>query len=67
VWHGTALENTKSFEVAMIQHLISIGKTPMGWEEILFKTEAAAAYPSVIVDSWARTSWAQVGTAGIGP
>merc|ERR1719272_2357757 len=35
------LQNTKSFEEKMIQHLISIGKTPMGWEEILFKTGAA--------------------------
>ena len=58
------LANTKSFEVAIIKHLLSIGKTPMGWEEILFKTEAAAAYKSVIVDSWARTSWSQAAEAG---
>ena len=32
-------------QVKMIEHLIALGKTPMGWEEILFKTGAAAAYP----------------------
>ena len=58
------LANTRSFEVKMIEHLLSIGKTPMGWEEILFKTNAAAAYKSVIVDSWARTSWSQAAEAG---
>ena len=58
------LANTKSFEVKMIEHLLSIGKRPMGWEEILFKTEAAAAYPTTIVDSWARTSWSQAAEAG---
>lgn len=26
--------NTKSFEVKMIQHLLKIGKQPMGWEEV---------------------------------
>eukprot|EP01050_Picozoa_sp_SAG11_P011275 SAG11_NODE_1183_length_5593_cov_7.174190_6_plen_52_part_00 len=48
----------------MIKHLLSLGKTPMGWEDILFKTEAAAAYPSVIVDSWARTSWSEAAALG---
>ena len=58
------LNNTKSFEVKMIEKLLSLGKTPMGWEEILFKTEAAADYPSVIVDSWARSSWSEAAAAG---
>jgi hypothetical protein len=39
-------------------------QVPMGWEEILFKTEAALAYPSVIVDSWARSSWSESAAAG---
>ena len=56
--------NTKSFEVKMQAHLLALGKTPMGWEEILFKTGAAAAFPMTIVDSWARESWAQAAAAG---
>eukprot|EP00038_Savillea_parva_P019262 m.26939 g.26939 ORF g.26939 m.26939 type:complete len:781 (-) comp4361_c0_seq1:2909-5251(-) len=56
--------NTMSFEVKMIEHILKLGKTPMGWEEILFKTGAAQDYPSVIVDSWARTSWSQAAAAG---
>jgi hypothetical protein len=58
------LANTKSFEVKMIEKLITLGKTPMGWEEILFKTEAAQAFPTVIVDSWARSSWSEAAAAG---
>jgi len=58
------LNNTKSFEIKMIEHLLSVGKRPMGWEEILFKTGAAAEYPTTIVDSWARTSWSQAAAAG---
>ena len=58
------MANTKSFEVKMIEHLLSIKKVPMGWEEILFKTEAAEPYPSVIVDSWARSSWSEAAAAG---
>ena len=30
----------------------------------MFKTEAAADYPSVIVDSWARSSWSEAAAAG---
>ncbi len=58
------LANTKSFEVKMIKKLLSLKKQPMGWEEILFKTGAAADYPSVIVDSWARSSWSEAAAAG---
>lgn len=36
----------------------------MGWEEILYKTGAAAGFPSVIVDAWARTSWTQSADLG---
>ena len=32
--------------------------------EILFKTEAAQAFPTVIVDSWARSSWSEAAAAG---
>ena len=60
-----SLANTKSFEEKMIAHLIALGKTPMGWEEILFKTGAAAAYPTTIIDSWASSSWAQAAAAGL--
>ena len=48
----------------MIEHLLSIGKTPMGWEELLFTTQAAADYPMAIVDAWHRTSWVQAAALG---
>lgn len=37
----------------------------MGWEEILFKTGAAVAYPTTIIDSWLSSSWAQAAAAGL--
>ena len=61
---GTAppctLANTKQFEVAMIQKILSLGKQPAGWEELLFTTQAAVGYPSVVVHSWHHTHWEQV-------
>jgi hexosaminidase len=58
------LENTKSFEEKVIQHLLSKKKTVMGWEEILFKTEAAKISQDIIIDAWARSSWQQAAQAG---
>ena len=55
---------TASGEAKMIKHVISLGKVPMGWEEFLFKTEAATAYPTTIIDSWERSSWSQAAAAG---
>jgi hypothetical protein len=54
------LNNTKQFEVKMIQKLLSIGKQPAGWEEVLFTTQAAVGFPSVVVHSWHHTHWQQV-------
>ena len=54
------LANTKAFEVAMIRKLISLGKQPAGWEEVLFTSEAAVGFPSVVVHSWHHTHWEQV-------
>lgn len=59
--------NTKSFEVKIIKHLLSLGKTPMGWEEILLTTGAAASYPSVIVAQWCDphgTTWWEIAKRG---
>ena len=61
---GTAppctLANTKKFEIAMIEKILSLGKQPAGWEELLFTTQAAAGYSSVVVHSWHHTHWEQV-------
>lgn len=57
-------DNAKSFEVKMIEHVRSLGKTPMGWEEILFKTGAAANFTDTIIDSWHTTSWNQAAEQG---
>jgi len=57
------LENTKSFEEKVIEHLRK-SKTVMGWEEILFKTGAAEGFEDIIVDAWARSSWQQAAQKG---
>ena len=49
--------NVTAYEVKMIEHLLSIGKQPMGWQEIQLKTGAAAAFPSVIVELWGDGNW----------
>ena len=41
-----------------------LGKEVMGWEELVFKTGAADGVPSVIIDSWARSSWQQAASLG---
>ena len=53
-------------EAELARHVLSLGKTPMGWEEILFQTAGAQATPnkSAIVAAWARHSAAQVVAAG---
>merc|ERR1712188_147433 len=58
------LENTKSFEDKMIQFVLSMGKTVMGWEEILFKTAAAEPYPGVVVGVWGASTWKQAAQWG---
>lgn len=54
------LANTKSFEIKMIQKLLALGKQPAGWEEVLFTTQAALGYPSVVVHSWHHHHWEEV-------
>ena len=40
-------------EEELARHIVSLGKTPMGWEEILFRTLGAqATNGSAIVASW---------------
>ena len=54
------LANTKSFEIKMIQKLLALGKQPAGWEEVLFTTQAALGFPSVVVHSWHHHHWEEV-------
>lgn len=58
------MANTRDFEEKVIRVVQGLNKTVMGWEEVLFKTGAAAAFPGVVVDSWARSSWQQAAVAG---
>ena len=52
------LDDTRSFEEKVLGYVTdTLKKVPMGWEEILFKTGAAATFPRTIVDAWARSSW----------
>ena len=52
--------NVTGYEVKMIEHLLSIGKQPMGWEEIQLKTGAATYFPSVIVELWGGGNWSDI-------
>ena len=54
------LANTKNFEIAMIQKLLALGKQPAGWEEVLFTTQAALGFPSVVVHTWHHHHWEEV-------
>jgi hexosaminidase len=46
------LENIASLERAAIDFLTSLGKVVVGWEEVLFESEAAT--PQVVVNDWTR-------------
>ena len=57
--------NVKAMEAELAKHIVSLGKDPMGWEEILFKTAGAAeSNGTAIVASWASSSAAAVVKAG---
>ena len=60
------LESVQRMEGELARHVVASGKTPMGWEEILFRTEGAQATPnkSAIVAAWAKSSAAQIVKAG---
>ena len=59
------MNNTRSFEEKIITFVAGdLKKEVMGWEEILFKTHAAAQDKSVIVDSWERSSWQEAAQEG---
>ena len=58
------LANTKQFEIKMIQKLLALGKQPAGWEEVLFTTQAALGFPSVVVHSWHHHHWEEVAELG---
>ena len=60
-----SLNNTRSFEEKMIAYVTQdLGKKVMGWEELLFKTGAANATKSTVIDSWARSNWNQAAARG---
>jgi hexosaminidase len=65
---GTAapctLNNTKSFEQKVLQVALDLGKTPMGWEEMLSTTQAAAPVKQTIINTWLKTSWWEAAAAG---
>jgi lysophospholipase L1-like esterase len=56
--------DVKAYEVKMIEHLLSIGKQPMGWQEIQLKTGAAAAFPSVVLELWGDGNWTALAETG---
>lgn len=59
--------NTKSFEEKILKHVLALGKTPMGWQEVLLTTGAAASYPTTIVAQWydpAGTTWWEIAKRG---
>ena len=56
---------SQSLQEKTMRQLLALGKQPMGWQEILLETGAAASVPSAIIDTWSKAgTWAQVaGTA----
>jgi hypothetical protein len=49
----------------MYKKAMSLGKRPMGWEEVLFETGAAEGFSDVIVDTWSESNkWAEVASTG---
>ena len=63
-WPRCTLDNIAAFEVSVQKHLVAEAKVPMGWEEVLFTTDAAL--PVTIVNAWARHTAGQVTAAGYG-
>jgi len=56
---------SKSFEQKMFKKVLSLGKRPMGWQEVLLETGAAATVPEVIVDTWSKVdTWTTVAASG---
>ena len=59
------LASVQRMEAELAQHILSLGKTPMGWEEILFRTGGAqATNGAAVVASWSAHSAAEVVAAG---
>jgi hexosaminidase len=56
--------NVTAYEVKMIEHVLSLGKTPMGWQEIQLKTNASTNFPSVVVENWGGPHWDEVAATG---
>ena len=44
-----------------MRQVTALGKQPMGWQEILLETGAAASFPEAIIDTWSKPgTWAEV-------
>jgi hexosaminidase len=55
---------TQSLQEDTMKQLMALGKQPMGWQEILLQTGAAALFPSAIIDTWSKAgTWAEVAAA----
>ena len=51
---------SKSLQQKIMKQLVALGKTPMGWQEILLETGAAASFPEAIIEPWSKAGlWAQ--------
>ena len=48
-----------------MRKVVELGRQPMGWQEILLETGAAASVPEAIIGTWSKPgTWAQVATTG---
>ena len=56
--------NVTAYEIKMIEHLLSLDKIPMGWQEIQLKTNASTEFPSVIVENWGGPHWDEIAATG---
>ena len=58
---------TQSLQEDTMRQLVALGKQPMGWQEILLETNAAASFPTAIIDTWSKPgTWAEVAALGSG-
>lgn len=56
---------TRSLQENTMRQLLTLGKQPMGWQEILLETGAATTFPTAIIDTWSKPgTWAEVAALG---
>ena len=57
-WGGApgpcTINASQSLEEKTMRQVLALGKQPMGWQEILLETGAAASVPEAIIQPWSK-------------